>query len=225
MEQSNADLYSCTGCHKKFYVDGFKTNRFGRRNKTCIQCAERRKKNVKKCEHNRDKNKCGDCGGNQICEHKKVRIKCSDCGGSQICEHKKQKNLCKDCGGSHTCEHNKFKFMCFICDPQSALFTRANSRIKDILTTEQRNGRTTAQLINCDKKIFFNHIEAQFKNGMSWDRIDDIHIDHIVPLKYKGADGGKPTLDEIIQRLDYRNCQPLWAHENIRKGNNLTVEC
>ena len=54
---------------------------------------------------------------------------------------------------------------------------------------------------------------------MSWERITEIEIDHRVPIGYPGAAGGPPTLDEKVARLDYRNCQPLWAPDNWAKGN------
>lgn len=50
---------------------------------------------------------------------------------------------------------------------------------------------------------------------MTWENYGKIwHIDHIVPINYKN-----PTLDEVIKRLHYLNTQPLWASENISKGN------
>ena len=50
---------------------------------------------------------------------------------------------------------------------------------------------------------------------MNWDNYgNEWHIDHIVPVKYS-----KPSLEDIIDRLHYRNTQPLWASENISKGN------
>jgi len=41
----------------------------------------------RKCEHNRQRNKCKDCGGASICEHNRIRSRCKDCGGASICEH------------------------------------------------------------------------------------------------------------------------------------------
>ena len=59
---------------------------------------------------------------------------------------------------------------------------------------------------------------AQFKEGMLWDNYVDWHIDHRVPLQYK-LDEKTPTLEEVVQSLHYTNIQPLWASENIAKGN------
>ena len=47
------------------------------------------------------------------------------------------------------------------------------------------------------------------------------NIDHIVPIKYPGKDGGDPTLEEVAERLHWTNCQPMWASENIAKGNRF----
>ena len=46
-------------------------------------------------------------------------------------------------------------------------------------------------------------------------------IDHIVPIKYPGKDGGDPTLEEVAERLHWTNCQPMWTTENIAKGNRF----
>ena len=56
-------------------------------------------KNKLKCEHNRSKSSCKECGGNRICEHNRDKYSCIECGGSQICEHQRYKRNCKDCGG------------------------------------------------------------------------------------------------------------------------------
>ena len=53
---------------------------------------------------------------------------------------------------------------------------------------------------------------------MDWKNHGEWQIDHIIPLQYH-ANGEAPTLDETIKRLHYTNTQPLWAADNIRKGN------
>ena len=68
-----------------------------------------------KCEHNRRKNRCKDCGGSGICEHNRYKNDCKDCGGSRICEHNRRKDQCKECGGSSFCEHNRYKNDCKDC--------------------------------------------------------------------------------------------------------------
>ena len=73
----------------------------------------------KKCPHNRQKDKCRDCGGVGICEHGKRKGRCVPCKGSQICQHDKDKSQCRECHGSAFCPHEKIKSRCRICKPSS----------------------------------------------------------------------------------------------------------
>ena len=73
-----------------------------------------------KCEHDRDRSKCKECGGSQICEHDRIRSRCKECLGSSICPHKRQKSTCMECGGSQICEHNRIRSKCKECPGRSA---------------------------------------------------------------------------------------------------------
>ena len=68
-----------------------------------------------KCEHNKRKDRCVDCGGNGICEHNKHKYNCKECKGNGICEHNNRKVSCKECKGSSICAHNKHKYNCKEC--------------------------------------------------------------------------------------------------------------
>lgn len=104
------------------------------------------------------------------------------------------------------------------------LWRRASVRILDAIGTEARAGRSTADILKCDKATLYNHITAQFIGEMAWARIAEIDIDHRVPIRYPGVAGGPPTLEEMVARLDYRNCQPLWRADNRAKGNRWADE-
>jgi len=84
------------------------------------------------CEHNKRRSICKDCGGSQICEHSKIRSRCRDCGGGSICEHRKIKSVCKDCGGGTICEHNKIRSICKDCGgSQICEHSKIRSQCKD----------------------------------------------------------------------------------------------
>jgi len=68
---------------------------------------------------------------------------------------------------------------------------------------------------------FKDHLEPKFAKGMTWDNHGEWHIDHIIPIKY-AQDGVPPSIKEICRRLHYTNTQPLWANDNISKGNRFT---
>jgi len=52
-----------------------------------LRCTGAGKMVHKRCEHNREKRKCKQCGGASICLHSHVKRMCKDCGGAGICEH------------------------------------------------------------------------------------------------------------------------------------------
>jgi len=61
------------------------------------------------------------------------------------------------------------------------------------------------------------HIENKFQPGMSWGNHGKWHIDHIIPIslwEYK-----KSTDREFKQCWALCNLQPLWAEDNLKKGN------
>jgi hypothetical protein len=70
------------------------------------------------------------------------------------------------------------------------------------------------EYLGCTIGEFKEHIEKQFTDGMTWENHGEWHIDHIIPLQYNN-----PTIEEVIERLHWTNTQPLWATENISKGN------
>ena len=78
--------------------------------------------------------------------------------------------------------------------------------------------------MGCDKYSYFNHIVAQFVDGMCLNRMDEIDIDHRTPLAFPGASGGKPTQDEVIARLHYLNCSPMWSKDNRVKCNRYAED-
>jgi hypothetical protein len=89
-------------------------------------------------------------------------------------------------------------------------------RVREILKLkEDIKKETTFEIIGCTPKELFQHIENQFKDGMSWDNQGEWHIDHIIPLS-----SGK-TISDVKKLCHYTNLQPLWAEDNRKKSNKL----
>lgn len=61
------------------------------------------------------------------------------------------------------------------------------------------------------------HIQAQWKPGMSWQNYGSWHVDHITPVALFD------TKDELQCRAmsHYTNLQPLWGHENLLKADHI----
>ena len=110
------DSIKCTRCKVSQEKDQFISIR-GLTTKTCAVCRVKAKAESErnKCEHNRKKAHCRECGGSQICEHKKYKVQCKECGGSQICKHNKVISGCKDCNGSSFCDHEIQRSRCKKC--------------------------------------------------------------------------------------------------------------
>ncbi len=75
---------------------------------------------------------------------------------------------------------------------------------------------STRKLLGCNIDFFKNYYESKFTKGMTWTKVmnGEIHCDHIRPCA--SFDLSKPS--EQKKCFNYKNLQPLWAEENLRKG-------
>ncbi|MDD4242808.1 MAG: hypothetical protein PHG08_00715 [Bacilli bacterium] len=78
----------------------------------------------------------------------------------------------------------------------------------------KKSSRTSA-ILGCSFEEFKLHIEKQFADGMTWDNRHLWHLDHIYPVSLAESE------EHLIQLNHYTNFQPLWAADNIRKGNKI----
>jgi len=88
--------------------------------------------------------------------------------------------------------------------------------VKGFKSTNCKKQSKTVDILGCDFQSFKIHIENQFMEGMSWDNRSEWHLDHITPVSW-----GK-TEEEIISLNHYTNFQPLWAIDNMKKGNRYS---
>jgi len=92
----------------------------------------------------------------------------------------------------------------------------AVSRIKRF--NSQAQCRKANEYLGCSIEHAAMHIQAQFKKGMTWDNHGKVwHIDHIVPL----ASFDLSNNDHLLMCCHYTNLQPMWASDNIRKGDTV----
>lgn len=69
--------------------------------------------------------------------------------------------------------------------------------------------------LGCNVEILKKHLESQFQPGMSWENYGEWHVDHKIALSTAWELGP----EEFAKSCHYTNLQPLWALDNIRKGN------
>lgn len=91
-------------------------------------------------------------------------------------------------------------------------------RIREAINNKSINYKWKKE-IGYGIKELKNHLEKQFKEGMSWENYGEWHIDHILPVSKFNF---KSPKDEDFKRCwALKNLQPLWKEENIKKGNKL----
>lgn len=78
----------------------------------------------------------------------------------------------------------------------------------------------TMSLIGCSLNEFKVHLESRFKPGMTWENYGPVwHVDHIKPCaKFDLTD---PEQQRFC--FHWSNQQPLFARENMRKGDKYAV--
>jgi hypothetical protein len=104
-------------------------------------------------------------------------------------------------------------------DPQFRLAHNCRTRINIALRSQLTSKRwRSPELLGCTVTQLMEHIEKQFQPGMTWDNWsrDGWHLDHIRPLS--SFDLTDP--DQQKRAFHHSNLQPLWASENLSKGDS-----
>jgi lysine/ornithine N-monooxygenase len=71
------------------------------------------------------------------------------------------------------------------------------------------------EILGCSYEEFKIHLQRQFVKGMNWQNQGEWHLDHIYPTSLAKNE------EELIRLNHYTNFQPLWAIDNIKKGNKI----
>ena len=96
-------------------------------------------------------------------------------------------------------------------------------RLHDALKNKQKRGSAIDDL-GCTIQEFIVWIENQFYDHpvtgkhMTWaNQGTEWHTDHIQPL----ISFDPEDVDQLHKACNYTNIQPLWAEENLRKGDKI----
>ena len=103
-------------------------------------------------------------------------------------------------------------------DPGFKLMGNLRNRMTKFLKVKKMlKTNTMAELVGCTPQELRDHLEKQFKPGMTWknNTTDGWHVDHIIPL------ASVKNIEDKRKLCHYTNLQPLWAEENLKKSNKL----
>ncbi len=109
-------------------------------------------------------------------------------------------------------------------DIEYVLKRRLRFRVRHAITAIQNGkfkNKSTLELLGCDLTFFKKYIEDKFCDGMSWERMSEIHIDHIKPC----AKFDLTKEEEQKKCFHYTNLQPLWAVDNHIKNAKYEEVC
>jgi len=105
-------------------------------------------------------------------------------------------------------------------DNNYKLLTNLRARITSAVKLQSGNkAYRSIELLGCSIEEVRQHLEKQFQPGMTWDNygLYGWHIDHIIP-----CDSFDLTKEEEQKKcFHYTNLQPLWAADNLSKGNKI----
>ncbi len=92
---------------------------------------------------------------------------------------------------------------------------------KSLKKDQLKKSKRLEELLGCNIKQLKNYIESLFTEGMSWENYGEWHIDHIVPIDFFRKNYDFKDIEIQKECFHYLNLQPLWAIDNIKKGNKL----
>jgi len=97
---------------------------------------------------------------------------------------------------------------------------RRRSQLRRTASGQVRRGdtaRSISKWLGCTSKEFHSYIEAQFRDGMTWENMDKWEIDHVVPLFHID-----PMDEEAMKKAwHYSNMRPLWAKDNRSRPKRI----
>ena len=108
-----------------------------------------------------------------------------------------------------------------LVDPAFRL-RRLMSRRMWVSLKKAKDGWSWEKLVGYTRKDLLFHLEKQFTKGMNWDvfAAGEIHIDHIVPVSSFNCTS--PSGPDFQACWSLTNLRPMWAKENMSKGDRIT---
>jgi len=187
----------CSRCGIVKFVSEFYKNKKNKKDELFYRCKECVKKYSKKCYKNNP-------------EKIKERYK----NNSEKINKKSRK--WREKNPEKRKEYNKKSIRNYRSIPKNRLSCNISSAIYLSLKGNKK-GNHWENLIGFTLQDLIAHLEKQFKEGMNWENMGKWHIDHIRPIASFNFNSYKDK--EFKECWTLENLQPLWASENLSKGD------
>jgi hypothetical protein len=162
---------------------------------------------------------------------------CNVCNTAKPLTDFRNRNQCKTCENKHRYERKKLQRMDPLYDKKCKEYDVKRKRKKErecpltyfkqlmrqsVRKAFKRRGYSkktkTYTILGEEWDVVKLYFESLFSTGMSWDNYGLWEIDHITPLSTSNTD------DEVIKLCHYKNLQPLWKEDNLKKGDIYNYE-
>jgi hypothetical protein len=215
--------YKCKSCEKEYYYENQKkilerTNKYKKDNKEKIK--EYRKKynknNKEKIIKYRENNKeklneyLKKYYKNNKEKHKEYRKEYYENNKEKLNEYNKEYRI------NNKEKLNEYKTNKKQTNPLFKLRINISGLIYQSIKKKGFTKRSqTYKILGCTYEEFKIHLENQFTKGMNWENQGEWHLDHIYPVSLAKDE------EELYKLNHYTNFQPLWAEDNLKKGNKV----
>jgi hypothetical protein len=102
-------------------------------------------------------------------------------------------------------------------DPSWRISQRIRGRISRAISKNYKKAASSMTLLGCTIEEMRTFLEAEFEEGMTWENHGEWHVDHIRPC----ASFNLEYPEEQKKCFHWTNLQPLWAADNLAKGDRL----
>ena len=122
---------------------------------------------------------------------------------------------------AHRAERNEWQRNRYNNEPVVALRASVRSLIWHALKRNDGSkvGESVLQYLPYTIEELKEHLESLFEPGMTWENRTEWHIDHIYPHSKLPYDSMRHP--NFLKAWALDNLQPLWAEDNLRKGNKV----
>lgn len=178
--------------------------------------------NFYNCQNTRDKHKwyCKECGKQDrlkyYYEHRDKELvsfkKYAELNRERLLLYKKQYRQ-----SGHGKEVIRESSRRRLQDPHNRIAHTVRVRIGNAIRSGHKTLKSI-ELTGCSLQDLKVYIEAKFDNGMTWKNFGKWHIDHIKPCSKFDL----TKADQQKECFNFRNLQPLWAKDNLKKHASWT---
>ena len=114
---------------------------------------------------------------------------------------------------------NKKRYEMYYSNTLFKIINNMRTRLRIFMKSKNiKKNNKTIVILGAGPEMIKEHIEKQFKDGMSWENYGYYgwHIDHIRPIS--SFDLSDPA--QVKECFHYSNLQPLWAIDNLKKSDS-----